>query len=147
MKIAINGFGRIGRMVFRIAMEKGYDVVAINDLTDIENLCYLLRFDSVHGRYNKKISSFSSNNSHGDNKNFIRVGKKKVAVYSESNPENLPWGKLKIDVVIESTGFFRDRDGAEKHLKAGAKRVVFLHRGRIWIKQSSWELMIEIKKK
>ncbi len=121
MKVVINGFGRIGRAVFRIALEKGYDIVAINDLTDIENLVYLLKFDSVYGRYGKNVSS---------GKNFIKVGNKKIDVYSEKDPENLPWDKLGVDVVIESTGFFRDREGAGKHLKAGAKRVIISAPGK-----------------
>ncbi len=121
MKVAINGFGRIGRTVFKIALEKGYDIVAVNDLTDIETLVYLLRFDSVHGRYDKKIT-FGSN--------FIRVGKKKIAIYSEKDPKDLPWEKLEVDVVIESTGFFRDREGAGKHLEAGAKRVIISAPGK-----------------
>ena len=121
MKVAINGFGRIGRAVFRIALEKGYNIVAINDLTDIENLAYLLQSDSVYGKYEKKVS-------HGEN--FIKVGNKKVAVCSEKDPLFLPWKKLKVDVVIEATGFFRDRDSASKHLKAGAKRVVISAPGK-----------------
>ena len=121
MRIAINGFGRIGRAVFRIALEKGYNVVAINDLTDIENLVYLLKHDSVYGKYGKKVS-------HGEN--FIKVGNKKVVVCSEKDPLFLPWKKLKVDVAIEATGFFRDRDGAGKHLKAGAKRVVISAPGK-----------------
>jgi glyceraldehyde 3-phosphate dehydrogenase (phosphorylating) len=121
MRVAINGFGRIGRAVFRIALEKGYNVVAINDLTDIGNLAYLLRFDSVYGRYGKKISF---------GKDFIKVGNKRINVYSEKDPLFLPWKKLKVDVVIEATGFFRDKDGAGKHLKAGAKRVVISAPGK-----------------
>jgi len=115
MRIAINGFGRIGRAVFRIALEKGYNIVAINDLSDIENLCYLLQFDSVYGKYDKHVSF---------GKDFIKVGNKKISIYSEKDPENLPWRNLEIDVVVESTGFFRDREGAGKHLKAGAKKVL-----------------------
>lgn len=121
MRIAINGFGRIGRAVFRIALEKGYNIVAINDLSDIENLCYLLQFDSVYGKYDRHVSF---------GKDFIKVGNKKVNVYSEKDPMNLPWGDLKIDVVIESTGFFRDRDGAGKHLRAGAKKVIISAPGK-----------------
>ncbi len=121
MRIAINGFVRIGRAVFKIALEKGYDVVAVNDLTDIENLVYLLKFDSVYGRYEKEVSF---------GKDFIRIGNRKVDVYSEKDPENLPWGKLGVDVVIECTGFFRDREGAGKHLKAGARRVVISAPGK-----------------
>lgn len=130
MKVAINGFGRIGRAVFKIALERGYDVVAVNDLTGIENLVYLLKFDSVYGRYDKDVTF---------GKDWIKVGArnsvpslsgKKVRIYSESDPENLPWGELGVDVVIESTGFFRDREGAGKHLKAGAKKVVISAPGK-----------------
>ncbi len=121
MRVAINGFGRIGRAVFRVAFEKGYDIVAINDLNDIESLVYLLRFDSVYGRYDKKVSF---------GRNWIKVGKNKINVYSERKPESLPWKDLKIDVVIEASGVFRDREGADKHLKAGAKRVVISAPGK-----------------
>ncbi|MDH3353142.1 MAG: type I glyceraldehyde-3-phosphate dehydrogenase [Nanoarchaeota archaeon] len=121
MRIAINGFGRIGRSAFRIALEKGYDIVAINDLTDVENLCYLLKFDSVYGKYDKKVSSGS---------NFIKVGNKKVNIYSEKEPENLPWKDLNVDVVIESTGFFTDGENAKKHLDAGAKKVLISAPGK-----------------
>ena len=121
MKVAINGFGRIGRAFFKIALEKGYDVVAINDLTDVENLVYLLKFDSVYGRYEKPVSF---------GKDFIKVGNRKINVYSEKDPVNLPWGELKVDVVVECTGFFRDKEGAGKHLVAGAKRVVISAPGK-----------------
>jgi len=121
MKVAINGFGRIGRAVFRIALEKGYNIVAINDLTGIENLVYLLRFDSVYGRYEKEVSF---------GKNFIKVGNKKIAVYSEKDPLYLPWKELKVDVVVESTGFFKDKENASKHMMAGAKKVVISSPGK-----------------
>jgi len=136
MKVAINGFGRIGRAVFRRALEKGIDVVAINDLNDIENLAYLLRFDSIYGRYDKKVLSGKGFirvgpqlDSAPSNKNRTRQGKK-IIVCSERDPENLPWKELGIDVVIEATGKFRDRKGAGKHLKAGAKRVVISAPGK-----------------
>jgi len=115
MRVAINGFGRIGRAVFKIALEKNIDVVAINDLSDANVLAYLLKYDSVYGNYNKKISV---------KENKLVVGKKEVKVFSEPEPQKLPWKKLKIDVVVESTGFFTDRKGSEKHLKAGAKKVI-----------------------
>ena len=121
MKVVINGFGRIGRAVFKIALERGYDIVAINDLTDIENLVYLLKFDSVYGRYEKQVS-------YGDN--WIKVGRKKVNIYSEKDPLFLPWKKLGVDVVIECTGFFRDRKSAGKHLSAGAGRVIISAPGK-----------------
>jgi len=115
VRVAINGFGRIGRAFFKIALEKGINVVAINDLTDTKTLAYLLKYDSVYGNYNKKISF-------GDN--FLKVGDKKVEVFAKDNPISLPWKKLKVDVVIESTGFFCNRYDAEKHLWAGAKKVI-----------------------
>ncbi len=115
MKVAINGMGRIGRSVFKIALEKGIDVVAINDLTDTETLAYLLRHDSVYGNYNKKVEA---------GKGFIKVGNKKINVLAEKDPAKLPWKKLGVSVVIESTGFFRDRKLAGKHLSAGAKKVI-----------------------
>ncbi|MCF7910299.1 type I glyceraldehyde-3-phosphate dehydrogenase [Candidatus Pacearchaeota archaeon] len=115
MKVAINGFGRIGRAFFKRAIEKGIDVVAINDLTDNETLKYLLKYDSVYGKYNKKIKS---------GKDFIKVGNKTIQVFAEKDPAKLPWKKLGVDVVIESTGFFRDKKGASKHLVAGAKKVL-----------------------
>ncbi len=115
VKVAINGFGRIGRAVFKIAIERKNKIVAINDLTDVKNLAYLLKYDSVYGVYDKKISTSGKN---------LVVDGKKIPVFSEKNPEKLPWKNLKVDVVVESTGFFRDRQGASKHLKAGAKRVL-----------------------
>lgn len=116
IKIAINGFGRIGRAVFKIALEKdNVDIVAINDLTDAKTLINLLKFDSVYGRFEKSI--FATDHS-------IKIEDKKFRFFAEKNPEKLPWKDLGIDVVIESTGFFVDRAGAEKHLAAGAKRVV-----------------------
>ncbi|MFH1327198.1 MAG: type I glyceraldehyde-3-phosphate dehydrogenase [archaeon] len=115
MRIAINGFGRIGRLVFKIAMQKGIQVVAINDLTDIKNLVYLLKYDSVYGPYNKVVEA---------GKDFIKVNGKKIIVFCEKNPKKLPWKELNIDYVVESTGIFRDYDKAALHLKAGAKRVL-----------------------
>jgi glyceraldehyde 3-phosphate dehydrogenase len=115
MKVAINGLGRIGRVILRIALDRGINIVAINDLTDVKTLAYLLQYDSVYGNYDKKIKI---------GKDFIEMNGKKIKVFSEENPENLPWEKLGVDIVIESTGFFTDRAGAEKHLKAGAKKVL-----------------------
>jgi len=115
VRIAINGFGRIGRAVFKLALENGINVVAINDLGDVKNLAYLLKYDTVYRNYDKKVS-FRGNN--------LVVDGKEYEVYKEKDPGKLPWGKLNVDVVVESTGFFTDREGAEKHLKAGAKRVL-----------------------
>ncbi|MBM3234064.1 type I glyceraldehyde-3-phosphate dehydrogenase [Candidatus Pacearchaeota archaeon] len=115
MKTAINGFGRIGRAFFKIALEKGIDIVAINDLTSPDVLTYLLKYDSVYGNYRKKVES---------GKGFIKVDNKKIMVFSEKEPGKLPWKKLGVDIVIESTGIFTDREGASKHIKAGAKKVI-----------------------
>lgn len=115
MNIAINGLGRIGRPVLKVALEKGLNVVAINDLTDSETLAYLLQHDSVYGKYPKKITA---------GKGFIKVGDKKIKVLAEKDPEKLPWKELKVDLVVESTGRFKKKEDAEKHLKAGAKKVV-----------------------
>lgn len=115
MKIAINGFGRIGRIVFKAALENKIDVVAINDLTDTKTLAQLLKFDSVHGIYDKSVSS---------NKNNLIVAGKKIPVFAEKDPVNLPWKDLKVDVVVESTGIFRTKELISKHLKAGAKKVL-----------------------
>ncbi len=115
MRIAINGFGRIGRLTFRYLFEKGADVVAINDLTEPKVLAHLLKHDSAYGLFPKKVSF---------NKSYLFVGNKKIRVFSEKEPSKLPWKKLKIDVVLECTGRFLTYKLAEKHLKAGAKKVV-----------------------
>lgn len=116
-KIAINGFGRIGRLVFRLINEKdNLEVVAINDLANSEDLAYLLKYDSSQGGF--KTNSIT----HCDN--CIIVDEKKITIYSEKDPENLPWKELGIDVVIECTGKFTSKDKAEKHIIAGAKKVI-----------------------
>ena len=115
-KIAINGFGRIGRAALKIALtKKDVKVVAINDLGDLDNLAYLLKYDSVTGRYDKPVS-VSGNN--------LIVGKTKIAFSQIPDPSKLPWKKLKVDVALECTGVFRKKKDAEKHLKAGAKNVI-----------------------
>ena len=117
MKIAINGFGRIGRLVFRIMSEDpSFDVVAINDLTDAEQLAYLLKYDTAHRNYKVNDITF-------DNDNIIVDGKK-IRVFSETDPSNLPWGELGIDEVFECTGHFTTKEGALKHIEAGAKKVI-----------------------
>jgi len=115
MKVAINGLGRIGRLVLKSGLEEGINFVAVNDLTDPKTLAYLIKYDSVYGRYNKEVEA---------GKDFIKIGTKKILVLAEKDPANLPWKKLGVDIVVESTGFFTDRDGASKHLQAGAKRVI-----------------------
>ena len=115
MKVAINGLGRIGRLVLKSGLEEGLNVVAVNDLTDIPTLAYLIKYDSVYGTYKEKVEA---------GKDFIKIGGKKILVFAERDPEKLPWKALGIDIVVESTGFFTDRDGAGKHIKAGSKKVV-----------------------
>ncbi|QEC52822.1 type I glyceraldehyde-3-phosphate dehydrogenase [Anseongella ginsenosidimutans] len=121
MKIAINGFGRIGRMVLRELLRRdGIRVAAINDLTDTGTLAHLFKYDSVHGRFDGEVR-------HDERHLYIarRDGKEEVIrVYSEANPLQLPWKELEIDVVIESTGKFTDPQDAQKHLRAGAGRVL-----------------------
>jgi glyceraldehyde 3-phosphate dehydrogenase len=115
-KYAINGFGRIGRLVLRFASElEGFDCVAVNDLTDAGTMAHLLKYDSVHGRFDADIRHDETS---------ISVNGDKFAFLSESDPEKLPWADLGVDVVIESTGRFRDRPGASKHLTAGARKVM-----------------------
>lgn len=116
IKVAINGFGRIGRVSFRVMLEKeNIEVVAINDLTDSKTLAHLLKYDSVHGRIKADVNYQD---------NAIIVNGKKITIYAEKDPVNLPWKDLDIDVVIESTGFFLDRETAGKHITAGAKKVI-----------------------
>ncbi len=120
IKVGINGFGRIGRLFFRAAlkdkefMEK-FEIVAVNDLTDAKNLAYLLKYDSVHGVLDAKVEVKETS---------IVVDGKEIKVISEPDPEKLPWRDLGVEIVLESTGRFRARKDAEKHLKAGAKKVV-----------------------
>jgi glyceraldehyde 3-phosphate dehydrogenase len=115
-KIAINGFGRIGRAALKIALEKAeLEVVAINDLTDTKTLAHLLSHDTIYGRYGKGVSF--------DEKNIIVDGKV-IPVFAEKDPKALPWKKLTVDVVLECTGFFTTREKAQAHLVAGAKRVI-----------------------
>ncbi len=115
-RIAINGFGRIGRASLKVILEnKDMELVAINDLLDIENAAYLLQYDSVYGIYERKVSAKDGN---------LVVGDKMIKYYSEKQPASLPWKELGIDVVIESTGIFTNREDAEKHIAAGAKTVV-----------------------
>lgn len=117
IKVAINGFGRIGRLVFRImANDPEFDIVAINDLTDAEQLAYLLKYDTNHRNYNVDGISFVDNN--------IVIDGKTIPVYSSMDPSALPWGELGVDVVFECSGKFTDKDKASLHIKAGAKKVI-----------------------
>ncbi len=123
-KIAINGFGRIGRLVLRNILRRrdiDLDVVAINDLTDNETLAHLFEFDSVHGRWPGKV---------GFDAESIVVDGRRIAAFAERDPASLPWGALGVDLVIESTGRFRERSLAAKHLEAGAKRVLLSAPGK-----------------
>ena len=116
IKAAINGFGRIGRLTLKAALGKdNVEIVAVNDLTDSSTLAHLLKYDSVHGKFPGTVSA------EGDD---LVVNGKKIRVYAEKDPANLPWKDLGIDVVVESTGVFRDREKISKHLQAGAKKVI-----------------------
>ena len=116
IKVAINGFGRIGRLVLRAAFKgKDLDVVAVNDITDAKTLAHLLKYDSVHGIMDAEVKASD---------NAILINGKQINTYAIREPESLPWKDLGVDVVLESTGKFTDRAGAEKHIKAGAKKVV-----------------------
>jgi len=115
-KVAINGFGRIGRLTFRNLMEnKGIEVVAINDLTDNKTLAHLLKYDSAHGRFDGTVDY---------TEDALIINGKSIPAFSNRNPEELPWAKLGVDIVLECTGFFRSKDKAGLHLKAGAKDVI-----------------------
>ncbi len=116
MKVAINGFGRIGRLAFKCLLEKSnVEVVAINDLTDNATLAHLLKYDSVQGKFNGTVESDDE---------YLTVNGTKIRATAERNPEELPWAELGVDVVLESTGIFRSPEGAGKHITAGAKKVV-----------------------
>jgi glyceraldehyde 3-phosphate dehydrogenase len=116
VKVGINGFGRIGRNFFRAAYkDPALEIVAVNDITDAKTLAHLLKYDSVHGRFEEEV---------GVKDSALVVAGKTVQVLAVKDPSELPWGKLGVEIVIESTGMFTEREGAEKHLKAGAKRVI-----------------------
>ena len=116
MKVAINGFGRIGRHAFKFLLQKpGVEVVAINDLTDNATLAHLLKYDSVHGRFPGTVSH---------DENHLIINGTPIRIYAERDPKALPWGDLGVDVVLESTGIFTSDEKAGMHLTAGAKKVV-----------------------
>ena len=116
VKVAINGFGRIGRLVFRqVYNMEGIEVVAINDLTSPKVLAHLLKYDSAQGRFDQQVTSTD---------NSIVVDGHEIKIYAQKDPAQIPWGQHDVDVVIESTGFFTDKDKAQAHITAGAKRVV-----------------------
>ncbi|HAF16843.1 MAG TPA: type I glyceraldehyde-3-phosphate dehydrogenase, partial [Peptococcaceae bacterium] len=116
VKVAINGFGRIGRLVMRAAAEKqDIDVVAVNDLTDAETNAHLFKYDSVHGTFPGEVKVTEDE---------IVISGKPVKVFSEKDPHNIPWGDLGVQIVVEATGKFRDKEKASAHLDAGAKKVI-----------------------
>lgn len=116
IKVAINGFGRIGRLSFRQLLQKpNVEIVAINDLTDNETLAYLLKYDSIHGLFSGEVIA---------DENSITVNGKRINAYAEKDPKLLPWRELEVDVVLESTGRFVDEAGAGQHLQAGCKKVI-----------------------
>ncbi len=118
IKVAINGFGRIGRLAFRQMFgAEGYEIVAINDLTSPTMLAHLLKYDSAQGRYAKADTVFAGEDS-------ITVDGKKIKIYAKPNAEELPWGEIGVDVVLECTGFYTSKEKAEAHIRAGAKKVV-----------------------
>jgi|SRR3989344_456184 len=121
MRVAINGLGRIGRNILKIALENNIDVVAVNDLCDSKTITHLLKYDSIYGRYSKKIEY---------GKDFIKIDNKKIKLLSESNPSKLPWKELKVDIVVESTGRFRGKEDAMQHIKNGAKKVILSAPGK-----------------
>ncbi len=115
-KIGINGFGRIGRLAFRIALQKkDIEIVAVNDLLDVDHLAYLLKYDSVHGKFSGKVEVKNGN---------LLVDGKEIRVTAEKNPENLKWDEVGATIVIDCTGIFKEIDSASAHLKAGAKKVI-----------------------
>ncbi|XZR53240.1 MAG: type I glyceraldehyde-3-phosphate dehydrogenase [Enterobacteriaceae bacterium] len=116
IKIGINGFGRIGRMVFRLAqIRKNIKIIAINDLLNTDYIAYMLKYDSTHGKFKKKIKVF---------KNSIFINEQEVNIFSEKDPIKIPWGKIGVDIVIESSGIFLDYKNLNKHIIAGAKKVI-----------------------
>jgi len=123
MALGINGFGRIGRQTLRICIERddAPDVVHINDLTDAETLAHLLKYDSTYGVWDREVTAAGS---------ALKIDGKEIGVGSEKDPEKLPWGDLGVGVVLESTGVFRTRDDAERHLRAGAKKVLISAPGK-----------------
>src|ERR1700723_191300 len=118
IRVAINGFGRIGRLVMRPALEhasKEFEIVGINDLGPVETSAHLLRYDSVHGKFAGNVTS---------GENWLDAGRGKVGVTAERDPAKLPWKELGVDVALECTGIFTKREAAAKHLEAGAKKVI-----------------------
>ena len=123
VKVAINGFGRIGRLAFRQMFgAEGYEVVAINDLTDPKMLAHLLKYDTAQGGYCGKIGEKAHTVEAGEDS--ITVDGKKITIYAMKDAKDLPWGEIGVDVVLECTGFYTSKDKAQAHIDAGAKKVV-----------------------
>ncbi|MDP2651696.1 MAG: glyceraldehyde 3-phosphate dehydrogenase NAD-binding domain-containing protein [bacterium] len=120
IRVAINGFGRIGRAFARLSQNRGIELVAVNDLGSLENLAYLLKYDTVYGRAQFAVGSKQE----ADGSKILMIDGKEVKFFSEKDPANLPWKELAIDVVVESTGFFTEYEKAQAHITAGARRVV-----------------------
>lgn len=124
IKVAINGFGRIGRLAFRqIVTQTDFDIVAINDLTSAEDLAYLVKYDTVHG-------SFHEDEIKAEGNEIVVAGVKRIKVFSDTDPANLPWGELGVDLVLECTGKFTAKEDAMKHITAGAKKVLISAPGK-----------------
>ena len=123
MKVAINGFGRIGRLVFKLLCDdKDFDIVAINDLGTLDEIAYLLKYDTNYGSYKANDISFDENH--------LYVGNKKINVYKEMDPTNLPWKELGVDLVFECSGKFTKLEDARKHIEAGCKKVIISAPGK-----------------
>ncbi len=125
-RLAINGFGRIGRAAFKIALkDPNLEIAAINDLTDPKTLAHLLRYDTVYGRYGEKVTASEQKpSSSPDCQGALEIGRRKIPIFAQKDPSLLPWQELKVEVVLECTGFFTKGPDAAKHLSAGAKRVI-----------------------
>ena len=135
IKVGINGFGRIGRMVFRAAVQNFSDieVVGINDLLEPDYLAYMLKYDSVHGRFKGEVSVKDGH---------LVVNGKTIRLTAEKDPANLKWGELGVDVVIEATGIFLSKEGAQKHIDAGAKKVLMSAPSKRLSPPSRWSTVI-----
>lgn len=124
IRVAINGFGRIGRIAFReIITDRVFDVVAINDLSNAEELCHLVKYDTIHRSFHEDAITF-------ENDEIVISGKKRIKVYAEKDPINLPWKDLNIDLVLDCTGKFKNYEDAYKHIEAGAKKVLLSYPGK-----------------
>jgi len=124
IRVAINGFGRIGRLAFReMITGRDFDIIAINDLSNAEELCHLLKYDTVHRTFHEDAITF-------ENDEIVIAGKKRIKVFAEKDPSNLPWKDLNIDLVLECTGKFKNYEEAYKHVEAGAKKVLLSYPGK-----------------